>query len=510
MNSYNLLDEKWIPVLYHNGTVERVGILKALEDADRIRQIAASNPMDRLAILRFLLAVLYWCKGNPPADMNANDIDSFPSEWFAKLDESKESFNLLGAKGGFYQDHETKGIVVSVTNLLHDLPSATNIAHFRHIRDERDGMCLPCCALGILRWSTAAPAGTAGAGQSMTASINGVTPTYSIPTGATLLTTLLLTWPGAHAVQNDAPVWAGANEESPLGFLKGMTWRSRCIFLAPPDAKGKRGLSSGHCCHCGEQTDRLVKSILFRPGWKRPSKEPWSDDPHLLRITRKDGKSAKAKEKKIVPSWPSPNDPLEDHAGVWRSVMEGLLQRSAGLQICATEFHTTLLGTSQALYKHVGEHRAALPDLASDVAQRLSVELEWLREVTWVTIAARGGNWRDPPKGHRIVGALCAPRAKGQAIRSSLCARSFPVERELEQAFQRLVQDLATAGEVDGEAIVRNWRARAGRVLCSYAGQSVDAAKSGSPLRQREAKRCADDAILEAVRETDRKKGVSK
>ena len=32
----------------------------------RIRQIAASNPMDRMAILRFLLALLYWCKGNPP------------------------------------------------------------------------------------------------------------------------------------------------------------------------------------------------------------------------------------------------------------------------------------------------------------------------------------------------------------------------------------------------------------------------------------------------------------
>ncbi len=46
--NYNLLDEKWIPVLYRDGTWDRVGVRKALEDAARIRQIAASNPMDRL------------------------------------------------------------------------------------------------------------------------------------------------------------------------------------------------------------------------------------------------------------------------------------------------------------------------------------------------------------------------------------------------------------------------------------------------------------------------------
>jgi len=48
---YNLLDEKWIPVLYRDGRWDRVGIRKALADAGRIRQIAASNPMDRIAQL---------------------------------------------------------------------------------------------------------------------------------------------------------------------------------------------------------------------------------------------------------------------------------------------------------------------------------------------------------------------------------------------------------------------------------------------------------------------------
>ncbi len=46
---YNLIEEPWIPVLFHNGKWERVGIRKALAEAGRIRQIAASNPMDRVA-----------------------------------------------------------------------------------------------------------------------------------------------------------------------------------------------------------------------------------------------------------------------------------------------------------------------------------------------------------------------------------------------------------------------------------------------------------------------------
>jgi hypothetical protein len=49
--TYNLLDEKWIPVLYRDGKWDRVGIRKAIEDAGRIRQIAAGNPMDRVSQL---------------------------------------------------------------------------------------------------------------------------------------------------------------------------------------------------------------------------------------------------------------------------------------------------------------------------------------------------------------------------------------------------------------------------------------------------------------------------
>jgi len=94
MGQYNLLDENWILVLYQNGEWKRVGILKAFEDAHRIREIAASNPMDRIAILRFLLALLYWCEGNPPTKSDTSPADSLPKEWFSKLDSMDCSIHL--------------------------------------------------------------------------------------------------------------------------------------------------------------------------------------------------------------------------------------------------------------------------------------------------------------------------------------------------------------------------------------------------------------------------------
>ncbi len=60
---FNLQSGRWIPVLRANGKPERVGIRPALVKAGAILQLAASNPMENVALLRFLLAVLM-CRSN--------------------------------------------------------------------------------------------------------------------------------------------------------------------------------------------------------------------------------------------------------------------------------------------------------------------------------------------------------------------------------------------------------------------------------------------------------------
>ena len=52
-------------MLWADGRADRVGIRDALTKAGSVRQIAACNPMNRIALMQFLLAILYWCKGNP-------------------------------------------------------------------------------------------------------------------------------------------------------------------------------------------------------------------------------------------------------------------------------------------------------------------------------------------------------------------------------------------------------------------------------------------------------------
>jgi hypothetical protein len=74
-NVFNLLSESWIPVLWVNGHPDRVGIRTALSDAWRIRQIAASNPMDNVSLLRFLLAVLMWCKDDAKSTRATRDYN---------------------------------------------------------------------------------------------------------------------------------------------------------------------------------------------------------------------------------------------------------------------------------------------------------------------------------------------------------------------------------------------------------------------------------------------------
>ncbi len=144
---YNLLEEKWIPVLWKDGHVNRVGIVEALTQAGSIRQIAASNPMDRVAILRFLLALLYWCQGSPPDELLNG---SFPRNCFKKLDDNKNCFNLLGEGKRFYQDCDAER-PQAVTHLIQEIPAGNNFWHFRHSTDRSVGLCPACCAIGLLR-----------------------------------------------------------------------------------------------------------------------------------------------------------------------------------------------------------------------------------------------------------------------------------------------------------------------------------------------------------------------
>lgn len=270
MPAFGLLHEPWIPVLWANGKVGRVGIKDALTQAGRIRQVAASNPMDRVAIVRFLLALLYWCKGNPPDGAQPAPGDSFPPDWFAKLDENRDCFNLLGKDKRFYQDCAASRSRAA-TDLLQEIPTGNNFWHFRHSTDKANGLCAACCAMGLLRLPLFSVSGL----PDLKSGINGSPPVYALPWGTSLLSVLWANWvPRTHL---GIPAWLQPDirpiphQEVPL--LTGLTLLSRRVWLHDPGA-------SGTCIGCGAREKALIRSCEFETAGEQKN-DLW-DDPHVV------------------------------------------------------------------------------------------------------------------------------------------------------------------------------------------------------------------------------------
>ncbi len=258
--SYNLLEEKRIPVLWKDGHKEgrcdRVGILDAFKEAARIRQIASTNPMDRVAILRFLLALLYWCEGNPPHDKDS--ISSFPPDWFKKLKDNRDCFNLLGEGKRFYQCNVKSGKEgkLAANYLIQEVPTGTNAWHFRHSRDKRDGSCQACCAAGLLRLPLFATSG----GRGKPPGINQKPPVYVIPVGVSLAETLRLSWRKVSDPDVGTPAWENPDIKLPkhgnVPLLTGLTWLPRRVWLDNP------GEPQANCISCGRR-EPLVRQCVF-------------------------------------------------------------------------------------------------------------------------------------------------------------------------------------------------------------------------------------------------------
>ncbi|MBI2887187.1 MAG: type I-E CRISPR-associated protein Cse1/CasA [Chloroflexi bacterium] len=279
---FNLLDEPWIPCLNNDGKLRRVGVREALTQAGTIRQIAASNPMDRLAILRFLLALLYWCKGNPPAGMDVSSGGSFPAEWFAKLDEHEDYFNLLGEGKRFYQDHGAQR-PRAITDLIQEIPTGNNFWHFRHSTDNKDGLCLACCAMGLLRLPLFSVSGL----PDLRSGINGAPPIYVIPLGKSLFETLLLNW--APCASLGVPAWGKPDLQPLTGqavpLLTGLTLLSRRVWLHDPDGP------PDSCTACGSPGTALLKTCEFQTAGKQEN-EQWHD-PHVVYTDKTPSKTLK-------------------------------------------------------------------------------------------------------------------------------------------------------------------------------------------------------------------------
>lgn len=279
--NFNLLDESWIPVLYHDGRWQQIGLLQAFQDAREIRQVATTNPMDTVAILRFLLAVAYWSLGNPPQDSQVILTDDCVSH----LKANRKFFNLLGDGERFYQDNAAQRRRAT-TDLLQEIPTGNNFWHFRHSTDFQNGLCLVCCARGLLRLPLFSVSGL----PDLKAGINGTPPIYVLPLGQSLLETLSLNWKYRETL--GAPTWSHSpvnhSSADPVPTLLGLTILSRRVKLHGPIE------SHDKCMGCGAGTGVLVYTCEFQSAGEQKT-DLW-DDPHVVYSDTTPRKASKAQD----------------------------------------------------------------------------------------------------------------------------------------------------------------------------------------------------------------------
>ncbi|MCF6255991.1 MAG: type I-E CRISPR-associated protein Cse1/CasA [Gammaproteobacteria bacterium] len=106
MSQFNLVDEKWIPVRFLDGTRDELGISDVLLKSKEIESIEDSSPLVVAALYRFLLAVLYRALEGPTDIDQAKDLfrDGLPSDKIsAYLEKWNDRFWLLDEKHPFGQ-----------------------------------------------------------------------------------------------------------------------------------------------------------------------------------------------------------------------------------------------------------------------------------------------------------------------------------------------------------------------------------------------------------------------
>lgn len=260
MNDYNLLHEQWIPVLYHNGTVERAGILKALKDASGIHCVTLANPLDLFAVHRFMLTLLYWTAdlagGVEPVRALLLKDERIPSELLDGIEKEARCFSLFDDRAPFLQDASASGQKEkkSVGSLFAEFATGTNIAHFQHGDDENMRLCLPCLTLGMLRVVPWTQAGGAG----LSPAVHNAPPIMAVALGDSLAITL-----GLNLVPLDVKAgqakWSGhfkpTEPTQPIPYLEAFTWNPRRILLPAPQ--------EGACWCCGQGNVPTVGGIVY-------------------------------------------------------------------------------------------------------------------------------------------------------------------------------------------------------------------------------------------------------
>lgn len=276
MSRFNLIDEKWIPVRFHAGIRDELGIHDTLLRAKEIAAIEDSSPLVVAALHRFLLAVLYRALEGPTDIDQAKELfkEGLPGDKItAYLEKWGDRFWLFDEKYPFGQIPTFAPNTWRAWTALAAEHNADNAkVLFDHVDVEAPGTITEAAAA---RWILATQTFSVSCGKSElshTGTGPSATAAMALPLGNDFQDTLLFSLiPQNRAVMaTDIPLWE-RNPESVASLKTGFeravsgladryTWRVRSIRLEENDSGriGKLAFASGVGNTSAEQSDPML------------------------------------------------------------------------------------------------------------------------------------------------------------------------------------------------------------------------------------------------------------
>jgi len=242
MSRFNLIDEKWIPVRFPDGSRDELGIRDTLLRSKEIAAIEDPSPLVVAALHRFLLAVLYRALEGPTDIDQAKALfkEGLPGDKIKSyLEKWRERFWLFDEKYPFGQNPNVpKNEIEPWTKLTAEFNATSNKVLFDHTDTKKPGERKPKeCACWLLSTMTFSISG--GRGYYPSPSPNAI---LCIPLGRNFHETLcysLVPYPNRDVMRGDSALWEREPKALPLSIPKLMatgyadlyTWQSRMILL---------------------------------------------------------------------------------------------------------------------------------------------------------------------------------------------------------------------------------------------------------------------------------------
>lgn len=276
MSRFNLIDEKWIPVRFPDGTRDELGIRDTLLRAKEIAAIEDPSPLVVAALHRFLLAVLYRALEGPTDIDRAKDLfkSGLPGEKItAYLEKWRGRFWLFDENYPFGQVPTFDPKAWRAWTVLAAEHNADNAkVLFDHVDVKSPGTI---SAGRAARWLLATQTFSVSAGKSElahTGTAPSATAAMVLPLGRDLQDTLLVSLvpQNREVAIADLPQWEREPESMKIlkagvarpasGLADRYTWRARSIRLKVRDSGrvGELAFASGMGISSVDQTDPML------------------------------------------------------------------------------------------------------------------------------------------------------------------------------------------------------------------------------------------------------------